>query len=158
MRRPLQQDGRSATVKPEGFIIPNPDLVPAEVRSKVKRWSDYIDFWAVESNYQGDAFHNEWRTYRTRKSPTLRLISNPHTYTGPGDYRILVKVIVRTLPVSGLFNVSLLCSGVVAAVALRSYPASPRRNEKISASRRKKASFRHCPAPGTVGFPSHVIV
>ncbi len=49
-------------------------------------------------------------------------------------------------------------SEVVAAVALRSYSASPRRNEKISASRRKKASFRHCPAPKTVGVPSHVMV
>jgi hypothetical protein len=29
----------------------------------------------------------------THKSPTLRLISDPHTYTEQGGYRILVKVI-----------------------------------------------------------------
>ena len=29
----------------------------------------------------------------TPKSPTLRLISDPHTYTEQGGYRILVKVI-----------------------------------------------------------------
>jgi len=89
----LLQDGRTVTVRLDDFIIPNPDLVPNEVRSKVKKWSDYIDFWAVDWNYAGDTFHNEWQTYRTRKSPTLRLISDPHTYLEPGKYCILIKVI-----------------------------------------------------------------
>ena len=89
----LLQDGRTVTVRLDDFIIPNPDLVPDDVRRKVKKWSDYIDFWAVDWNYQGDTFHNEWQTYRTRKSPTLRLISDPHTYAEPGKYRVLVKVI-----------------------------------------------------------------
>ncbi|MEW6034912.1 MAG: site-specific DNA-methyltransferase, partial [Chloroflexota bacterium] len=93
LKTALLQDKRTVTVKLEDFIIPNPDLVPDEVRSKVKKWSDYIDFWAVDWNYQGDTFHNEWQTYRTRKSPTLRLVSDPHTYPERGQYRILVKVI-----------------------------------------------------------------
>ena len=93
LKTSLLQDGRTVTVRLDDFIIPNPDLVPDEVRSKVKKWSDYIDFWAVDWNYAGDTFHNEWQTYRTRKSPTLRLISDPHTYVEPGKYRILVKVI-----------------------------------------------------------------
>ncbi|MBA7627750.1 hypothetical protein ES703_35217 [subsurface metagenome] len=93
LKTSLLQDGRTVTVRLDDFIIPNPDLVPDEVRGKVKKWSDYIDFWAVDWNYAGDTFHNEWQTYRTRKSPTLRLISDPHTYAEPGKYRILVKVI-----------------------------------------------------------------
>jgi len=93
LKTSLPQDSRTVTVKLDDFIIPNPDLVPDEVRSKVKKWSDYIDFWAVDWNYAGDTFHNEWQTYRTRKSPVLRLISDPHTYQEPGRYRILVKVI-----------------------------------------------------------------
>lgn len=36
---------------------------------------------------------SEWQTYRTRKTPTLRLLSDPHTYPEPGLYHILVKVI-----------------------------------------------------------------
>ncbi len=93
LKTSLLQDGRMVTVRLEDFIIPNPDLVPDEVRSKVKKWSDYIDFWAVDWNYQGDTFHNEWQTYRTRKTPTLRLISDPYTYAEAGSYHILVKVI-----------------------------------------------------------------
>jgi adenine-specific DNA-methyltransferase len=93
LKTSLMQDAKTVTIRLDDFIIPNPDLVPDEVRSKVKKWSDYIDFWAVDWNYAGDTFHNEWQTYRTRKSPTLRLISDPHTYPKPGKYRILVKVI-----------------------------------------------------------------
>jgi len=93
LKTSLLQDSKTVTIRLDDFIIPNPDLVPDEVRSKVKKWSDYIDFWAVDWNYAGDTFHNEWQTYRTRKSPTLRLISDPHIYTKPGKYHILVKVI-----------------------------------------------------------------
>ena|GEM_PF-151503 len=67
--------------------------IELERPDKVKKWSDCIDFRAVDWNYQGDTFHNEWQTYRTRKSPTLRLISDPHSYTQAGCYHILVKVI-----------------------------------------------------------------
>ena len=93
LKTSLLQDAKTVTVRLDDFIIPNPDLVPDDVRSKVKKWSDYIDFWAVDWDYAEDTFHNEWQTYRTRKSPVLRLISDPHTYPGTGKYRILVKVI-----------------------------------------------------------------
>jgi len=93
LKTSLLQDRQTVTARLEDFIIPNPDLVPDEVRSKIRKWSDYIDFWAVDWNYRQDTFHNEWQTYRTRKSPTLRLISDPHVYAEPGAYRILVKVI-----------------------------------------------------------------
>ncbi len=93
LKTSLLQDGRTVTVRLDDFIIPNPDLVPDEVRSKVKKWSDYIDFWAVDWNYRQDTFHNQWQTYRTRKSPTLRLISDPYLYAETDSYRILVKVI-----------------------------------------------------------------
>jgi adenine-specific DNA-methyltransferase len=77
----------------KNFVIPNEDLVPQEVREKIKRWSDYVDFWAVDWSYQGDTFHNQWQSYRTRKHPTLRLESDWHSYDAPGKYQVLVKVI-----------------------------------------------------------------
>jgi hypothetical protein len=77
LKTSLLRDTRTITVRLDDFIIPNPDLVPDDVRSKVKKWSDYIDFWAVDWNYAGDTFHNEWQAYRTRKTPVLRLVSDP---------------------------------------------------------------------------------
>jgi hypothetical protein len=54
------------------------------VRSKVKKWSDYIDYWAVDWDFQNDTFMQEWVTYRTRKDRTLALASDPHIYEKSG--------------------------------------------------------------------------
>lgn len=80
-------------VKLNDFVIPNLDLVPKEVRDKVKKWSDYIDYWSVDWKYQGDTFHNMWQAYRTKKDRKLVLESDPYQYTEKGNYKIMVKVI-----------------------------------------------------------------
>ena len=83
----------TATVTLKNFAIPNTELIPEEVRNKVKKWSDYIDYWAVDWNFQNDTFMQGWVTYRTRKDRTLALTSDPYTYEKSGKYRILVKVV-----------------------------------------------------------------
>jgi hypothetical protein len=82
-----------AQVVLKNFVIPNTELIPDEVRSKVKKWSDYIDYWAVDWDFQNDTFMQGWVTYRTRKDRTLALTSDLHTYPKPGNYRVLVKVV-----------------------------------------------------------------
>lgn len=89
----LQRRDSEVQVVLKNFIIPNEDLVPEEAREKIKRWSDYVDFWAVDWEYQGDTFHNQWQSYRTRKHPALRLESDWHKYSKPGKYQVMVKVI-----------------------------------------------------------------
>jgi len=83
----------SVKVTLKDFVIPNTELIPEEVRSKVKKWSDYIDYWAVDWDFQNDTFMQGWVAYRTRKERQLPLESDQHTYEKPGKYRILVKVI-----------------------------------------------------------------
>jgi hypothetical protein len=73
------------------FVIP-PDDVPEEVRKAVTHCSQWIDYWAVDWNHGGDAFHNEWQSFRTRKQAKLEL-SVPHTYEQAGEYNVVVKVI-----------------------------------------------------------------
>jgi DNA modification methylase len=75
------------------FVIPNPELVPDDVRSKIKKWSDYVDYWAVDWTFADDTFIQGWVTYRTRKSRSLELESDPHTYDAPGEHAVMVKVI-----------------------------------------------------------------
>ena len=75
------------------FVIPNADLLPEEVRSQVNRWSDYIDYWAVDWDFQSDTFMQGWVAYRTRKERKLALVSDAHSYDEPGHHRILLKVI-----------------------------------------------------------------
>jgi adenine-specific DNA-methyltransferase len=75
------------------FVIPNHDLIPDEVRSKIKKWSDYIDYWSIDWDFNNDTFHNMWQSYRTRKDRTLELKSDPHLYDKKGKHVIMIKVI-----------------------------------------------------------------
>lgn len=88
------------------FVIPNDELIPEDVRTKIDSWSDYIDYWAVDWNFQSDTFMQGWVAFRTRNERTLTLNSDPHTYDHPGTYRILVKVIdIFGNDTSKIFNV-----------------------------------------------------
>lgn len=80
-------------VELKDFAIPNLDLIPGEVRGKIKKWSDYIDYWAVDWDWNQDTFHNMWQSYRTRKDRTLQLKTDGHTYDTKGDHLVMIKVI-----------------------------------------------------------------
>ncbi|MBA7667001.1 hypothetical protein ES703_75086 [subsurface metagenome] len=89
----VRQQGTAVQIALEDFIIPSLELIPLEVREKVKKWSDYIDSWAVNWDFKEGTFHNQWQSYRTRKHPALTTESEWHTYPSPSTYKILVKVV-----------------------------------------------------------------
>ncbi len=82
---------RGVDLKITDCVIP-PDDVPADIQKAITHRSQWIDYWAVDWDNQGDTFHNLWQTYRTRKDKTL-LLKASHRYETPGVYRIMVKVI-----------------------------------------------------------------
>lgn len=84
---------RTIRVELNDFVIPDTDLFPEEVRDKICKWSDYIDYWAVDWDFRHDTFMNQWQTYRTRTQRKLDLVSDTHTFENPGTYRILIKVV-----------------------------------------------------------------
>lgn len=86
-----QVAGRELTLELTNFIAPL-EYVPQEVREKITNWRAWIDYWAVDFNFRDDTFHNEWQSYRTRKTKTLDT-STRHTYDAPGTYQVQVKVI-----------------------------------------------------------------
>ncbi len=87
----VAQSGRGVNLTLTDFVIP-PDDVPAEVQAAISQWSQWIDYWAVDWDNQGDTFHNMWQTYRTRQSKSLGLKAG-YKYDQPGQYTIMVKVI-----------------------------------------------------------------
>lgn len=102
----VKVEDRQVTVELTDFVIPNTELIPQEVREKVRKWSDYVDYWAVDWNFGNDTFMNQWTSYRTRRDRTLKLKTEPHTYEQPGTYNILVKVIdIFGIDTSQLFTV-----------------------------------------------------
>lgn len=84
-------DKKKVTLDFKDFII-SPDDVPQEVMQAVTHWSQWVDYWAVDWDFKGDTFHNQWQSYRTKKQPKLELKAS-HTYEVPGEYTVLVKVI-----------------------------------------------------------------
>jgi len=89
----LPVQARTVQVELKDFVIPDMDLIPAAVRDKISRWSDYIDYWAVDFDYRGDTFCNAWQGFRTRARRTLDTVSATYTYEQPGAHTVLVKVV-----------------------------------------------------------------
>lgn len=83
--------GRDVTLTLTDFIIPLDD-VPEDVRRAITNWAQWIDYWAVDWDNRSDTFHNQWQTYRTRKSRELQK-SVSYRYPEAGRYRAMVKVI-----------------------------------------------------------------
>jgi len=82
---------RKVTLQLSDFLIPVDD-VPEDIQRAITDWTQWIDYWAVDWDNKGDAFHNEWQTYRTRKEPRLERVAS-HDYDVTGSYLVVVKVI-----------------------------------------------------------------
>lgn len=93
-----------------------------------KSWTDWIDYWAIDFNYESNKeiikveedreikekwtgsyiFENEWQSFRTKQNSELELTSAPHVYDKPGRYKIMVKVVdILGIDTSQVFEVEI---------------------------------------------------
>lgn len=107
--------GRSKVIIENGQVLKvtkdkDTELVTREILTK--KWSDWIDYWAVDYNFAdrkeiikivengeekevwtGDyIFDNEWQSFRTKKNRNLEFKSAPKELQ-KGDYKVAVKVV-----------------------------------------------------------------
>ncbi|NHI90928.1 MAG: site-specific DNA-methyltransferase [Candidatus Lokiarchaeota archaeon] len=66
--------------------------ISKRIIKNVKKWSDFIDYWSVDFNFNDEVFKNDWISFRTWSNRYLNLKSS-HLYEFPGKYHIQVKVI-----------------------------------------------------------------
>jgi len=71
-------------------LAPTAEL--AEIASKVRDSRQLIDYWAIDWDYKGDTFHNQWQSFRVKKDPKVDYEAK-HKYEGPGEYQVMVKVV-----------------------------------------------------------------
>jgi len=91
---------KKVDIKLKNFIpslteVPSKELATLKERA-VKDGFDFIDFWAVDFNWQeGKPFEHQWQDYRTRKDRSLKTTSDAFfdRYPGKGVYRACVKVV-----------------------------------------------------------------
>ena len=74
--------------------VPSKELEAIKARA-VKSGMDFIDFWAVDFDWQpGKPFNHHWQDYRTRKDRSLQTVSDAgHVYPKKGKYTACVKVV-----------------------------------------------------------------
>ena len=83
--------GKEVSLKITDFQIP-PTAELAEIASKVKDSRELIDYWAIDWDYKGDTFHNQWQSFRVKKNPRVDYKAY-HNYQVAGEYQIMVKVV-----------------------------------------------------------------
>ncbi|ORC35976.1 site-specific DNA-methyltransferase [Marispirochaeta aestuarii] len=91
--------GTTVDVKLTNFMpslaeVPTKELEAIRERA-VKSGFDFIDFWAVDFDWDPSRpFNHHWQDYRTRKDRSLSTVSKAeHQYEKPGTYTICVKVV-----------------------------------------------------------------
>jgi hypothetical protein len=113
----ILKDGKSMIVVERGQVVKlSKDKNGKASREKLtKQWTDWIDYWAVDFDFEnkrelihvqneatgkyeeewtGDfVFENEWQSFRTKQDRTLELKSAFHQYKKSGRKKIAVKVV-----------------------------------------------------------------
>ena len=107
--------GSSKVVVEDGQVVKiSKDKKTEEISKEVltKKWSDWIDYWAVDFDFAsrkeiikimedgkekevwtGDyIFDNEWQSFRTKKNRNLDLVTSPKVAV-KGTHKIAVKVV-----------------------------------------------------------------
>ena len=88
-----EQDDRGVIVEIMAFTPAIDEYMEKKVVGKIDHWSDWIDYWSIDVDYDGETFINSWQSYRSRQDPSLSLTSDPHSYETPGKKTVVVKVI-----------------------------------------------------------------
>jgi len=83
--------GNEVTLKITDFQLP-PTAELAEIASKVKDSRELVDYWAIDWDYKGDTFHNQWQSFRVKKNPKVDYEAR-HEYEEGKEYQIMVKVV-----------------------------------------------------------------
>jgi DNA modification methylase len=107
--------GGSKVVVEDGQVVKitkNKETLEISKEILTKKWSDWIDYWAVDFNFAsrkeiikviengeekevwtGDyIFDNEWQSFRTKKNRNLDLVTSPKVAT-KGKHKVAVKVV-----------------------------------------------------------------
>ena len=94
VRIALQLVDGVAAVRLQRYIPPrDAAVVSPSARRQGGHWIDYVDFWTVDFEHNGDVFQHHWWSHRSRAHPELASVSASHAYSEPGAYRIAVRVV-----------------------------------------------------------------
>lgn len=89
----IYQNDNSVIIELIHYNNPYLNLVSKKIRDKITSFSDWIDYWAIDYDFNNHIFNNMWVSFRTPKKRELTLTSKPYLYNKPGKYNLSIKLI-----------------------------------------------------------------
>ncbi len=89
----IRQNDNKVEIELIEYKVPFIDLISEKVQKNIGVFSDFIDYWAIDFDYNNDSFKNMWFSCRNPKSRILSLKSNSYQYNSSGSYYIVIKTI-----------------------------------------------------------------
>ncbi|MEJ2295519.1 MAG: hypothetical protein P8Y23_12235, partial [Candidatus Lokiarchaeota archaeon] len=74
------------------YELPYLKKLNSNLKQNISQFSDWIDYWGVDFNSQGDYMKCDWVSFRNPKKRELQLRSKSYDYKKPGNHTIKVKV------------------------------------------------------------------
>lgn len=75
------------------YEVPYVKNINHKLTEKITHFSDWIDYWAIDFEYQGDHMNCVWSSFRNPKNRKLILRSKTHSYKIKGNYSIKIKIV-----------------------------------------------------------------
>lgn len=83
----------SIQISLSSYELPYLNCLNAKLKHRISHFSDWVDYWAIDFDYQGDYMNCEWVSFRNPKKRELQLKSKSYNYKNPGSHTIKIKVI-----------------------------------------------------------------
>lgn len=92
----IQHDVNKKQIKVEltDYKYPDKGQIPTKFINKITTFSDWIDFWSIDFNFDRNVFNNMWVSFRIPKRRELKLKTDLFTYNNcTEDQKFGVKII-----------------------------------------------------------------
>lgn len=92
----IEPNANEVTIKIADFKINDTFYLEKSKMDKITSFVDLIDYWAIDWNYNGEIFRNNWCSFRELSRRKVKFgITNTasHTYSKAGEYTILINIV-----------------------------------------------------------------
>jgi len=89
----IHQQKKQIILEFTGYDVPFFELLSNDFKGKIQKWTDWIDYWAVDFDYQNDIFNPLWVSYKTPKDRKIKLAAGPYEYDEVKTYKIRIMAV-----------------------------------------------------------------
>ena len=88
----VSDENKNVLIKLLNVDIEHNEFVNDKIKQKAKDYSDYIDYWAIDYDYDDKESRPVWYSFKNRKRSSIKLTSN-HEYEESGKHTILINIV-----------------------------------------------------------------